>query len=137
MLEPPKENAKVQRAYMLYEFDIAAKETYFRVDLTVERDGEAIGTPRPPMYLARLQSNKPLEVPKRDESLTLRNFSCCFFPLNPESQKSNETLRTVYCPYRPATPEWKQLARELVDYPDVLAVDYTGETHRKNFEDFL
>lgn len=137
MLEPPKENSKVQRAYMLYEFDVIGKETFFRVDLTVERDGEAIGTPRPPMYLARLQTDKPLEVPKRDESLTLRNFSCCFLPLNPDAQKSNETRRTVYCPYRPATAEWTQLARELVIYPDVLAVDYTGETHRKNFQDFL
>lgn len=137
MLEAPKENAKIQRAYMLYEFDVMSKETFFRVDLTVERDGEAIGTPKPPMYLARLQTKKPLEVPKRDESITLRNFSCCFLPLNPDAQKSNETLRTVYCPYRPATAEWRQLARELVDYPDILAIDYTGETHRRNFEDFL
>ncbi len=133
MLEPPKENAKVQRAYMLYDFDLLGKSAYYRVDLTVERDGEAIGTPRPPAYLARLQSDKPLEVPKRDDSLQLRQFDCCFQAL----EANKETRRTVYNPYRPNTGEWNVLATELINYPNVLAVSYQGETHTKDYEDFL
>jgi hypothetical protein len=134
MLKPPKTNAKVQRAYMLYEFDLFNRESFFRVDLTVERDGEAIGTPRPPAYLARLQSDKPLEVVIRDDSLLLRQYDCCFERLN---EPTEETHRLVYNPYRPSTSDWKQLTNELIDYPGVLALEYRGETHKKDYEDFI
>jgi hypothetical protein len=29
------------------------------------------------------------------------------------------------------------LTNELIDYPGVLALEYRGETHKKDYEDFI
>lgn len=131
--EPQKINRVREHFYLLYDFDLIGRQTYLRVYLTVREDGVTIPTPKPSLYEARLGKLKPLEIPRR-EGLEPRQFNCCFANReNPEA----EVNRIVYNPYRPNTGEWKGLTKELINYPEVLAVEYRGETHKSDYEDFI
>jgi hypothetical protein len=128
-----KTNRVRERFYLLYDFDLPERQTLLQIYLTIEEDGVRVGTPKPPLYEARLGKEKPIEIPKR-EGLKPREFDCCFRSLKDPNKAET---RGVYNPYRPSTNEWKGLATELINYPDVLAVEYTGESHSSDYEDFI
>ena len=128
-----KANRVRERYYLLYDFDLLDRQTYLMIYLTLRQDGERVETPKPPLYQARLGKEKPIEIPKR-EGLKPREFDCCFRSLKDPNKAET---RVVYNPYRPSTNEWQDLARELINYPDVLAIEYTGETHTSDYEDFI
>lgn len=132
-LNPPKKNQVRVQLYLDYDPDIQGRKLFFRVDLTVKEDGVTIKTPIPPLYQARLGNEKPLEVSTRKVILP-RNYECCF--VDPTNSKKAVT-RGVYNPYRPGTQDWKELGQELFNYPDVVSVNYQGESHNQDFEDFI
>jgi hypothetical protein len=129
---PAQLNRTYLNRYLLYDLDVSNKQIYQRIRLLVKEGENEIQTPQPPLYLARLEAEKPLEVPKRND-LELRVFQTCFqSPQDP----TTSALRTVYCPYRGGMAEVGQLAEQLINYPDVLAVEYRGESQNRNYQEF-
>ena len=134
MSEPPPANfnRKYQNAYLVYDLDSQDKQINLRVRLLVKEGENEIQTPTPPLYLARLSTDKPLEIPKR-KGLEPRQFETCFqSPADPTAA----VTRTVFCPYRGGLPQVGGLAQELITYPGVLAVEYRGETQTQNYQEF-
>jgi hypothetical protein len=130
---PPKVNRVKERYFLLYDFDLPERQTLLQIYVTIREDGVRVETPITPLYRDRLGTEKPIEIPKR-EGLKPRQFDCCSRSLKDPTKAET---RVVYNPYRPSTNEWKGLANELINYPDVLAVEYTGETHSSDYEDFI
>jgi hypothetical protein len=90
-------------------------------------------TPTPPSLEFRLSDEPVWKVPKRI-GWEPRNVSACFAS---DTNQSGESRRTVVNPYRPGDSQHKQLIKEVFAWPDVLALDYTGETLNKKYEDFV
>ena len=117
---------------MRYDLDTQDKQINLRVRLLVKEGESLIQTPTPPLYLARLSTDKPLEVTPRGD-LDPRQFETCFqSPADPTAS----VTRTVFCPYRGGLPQVGGLGQELINYPGVLAVQYRGETQTQNYQEF-
>jgi hypothetical protein len=128
-VRPKASYRRVKRKALLYDLDLLNQRTLFRVDLIVESVDSVI-TPVVPLYEARFTEDNPNALPAR--GFDPRNLSACF--VSPERK---EIRRTVYNPYRPTTPEHRELTKQLYQSPNVATLTYKGESHERNYERFV
>jgi hypothetical protein len=131
MAKTPKSTGKqIRRTKLRYDMDLLNREIIFRVDLILRDANNNIPTPVTPLLEARLVEDRDVKaIPRRN--FEPRQASCIFYP------NSTEVTRTVYLPYRPKTSDLKNHLAELISYPDIVCVDYQGETHEFNLQEFL
>lgn len=125
---------KVLRAYknriLTYDRDLLNQQVKIQARIYL---GQLPPTPVPPSLEARLSDDPAWKAPKRN-GWEPRNVSACFAS---GTTQSGESRRTVINPYRPGEYQHNELIRDVFDTPGVLALDYTGETLNKKYEDFV
>lgn len=123
---------KYQEVGLVYDYDLLDKQRLIRIRIT----NEDPPLPVTPTYQARFKTDIPVRaIPKRHPEHEPRKIELCY--VNPNN-KTGETIRTVYNPYKPNTHEHKQMVQELLQGQfGFEALNYKGEVFNSNFEILL